>query len=50
MSNEGTAERLGLARRLVRWLAGRYYPNVKITGGDRLKEVVVHLDEPEWEP
>ncbi len=38
MSNEGTAEPRGLTRRLVRWLVKRYYPNVEITGADRIPQ------------
>jgi len=38
MANEETVERRGLTRRLVRWLVSRYYPNVKITGADRIPQ------------
>ncbi|MBC8869497.1 MAG: 1-acyl-sn-glycerol-3-phosphate acyltransferase [Planctomycetes bacterium] len=38
MSSEETVEPRGLTRRLVRWLVRRYYPNIKITGADRIPQ------------
>lgn len=38
MSKEETAESRGLTRRLVRWLVKQYYPNVEITGADRIPQ------------
>lgn len=38
MPTEETAEPRGVTRRLVRWLVKRYYPNVEITGADRIPQ------------
>ncbi len=38
MSNEQAVEARGLTRSLVRWLAKRYYPNIQITGADRISQ------------
>ena len=38
MSNEITHESRGWMRRLARWLVKRYYPNIEITGADRIPQ------------
>ena len=38
MSNETTHESRGWMRRLARWLVKRYYPNIEITGADRIPQ------------
>ena len=38
MSSEETSESRGRMRRLVRWIVSRYYPNVNISGADRIPQ------------
>ncbi|NQU23556.1 MAG: 1-acyl-sn-glycerol-3-phosphate acyltransferase [Candidatus Nealsonbacteria bacterium] len=38
MAKQEAVESRGFTRRLVRWLVKRYYPNVQITGADRIPQ------------
>lgn len=38
MEDNDSDEKRGAARRLIRWLVRRYYPNVEISNGDRISQ------------
>jgi len=38
MADGNVSEQLGLARRIARWIARRYYPHIEITGAERIPQ------------